>query len=115
MPPTDTSFWFTSHTYQLRNVREISDCRFVSRSAFREQFFALVEDHLDIICQEIMSDEAHFELPGCVNKQTRSRANPNELHVKPLHIQTGTVWSGIPAFGITGPIFSSMNLAVRLL
>jgi hypothetical protein len=50
-----------------------------------------------------MSDEAHFELPGWVNKQNRSGANPNELHVKPLHSQRGTVWSGILAFYIIGP------------
>jgi hypothetical protein len=28
-----------------------------------------------------------------------------ELHVKPLHSQRGTVWSGILAFGIIGPYF----------
>jgi hypothetical protein len=52
-----------------------------------------------------MSDEAHFELPGCVNKQNRSGANPNELHLKPLHNHSGTVWSGMLAFGIIGPHF----------
>jgi hypothetical protein len=40
-----------------------------------------------------------------VNKQNRIGANLNELHVKPLHSQTGTVWSGILAFGIIGPYF----------
>jgi hypothetical protein len=35
---------------------------------------------------------SHFELP-CVNKQNRSAANLNELHVKPLHSQrNSTVW-----------------------
>jgi hypothetical protein len=52
-----------------------------------------------------MSDEAHFELPGCVNKQNRSGATRNELHVKPFHSQGGTVWSGILAFGIIGHFF----------
>jgi hypothetical protein len=50
-----------------------------------------------------MSDEGQFELPGCVNKQNRSAANPNEFLVKPLHSQRGTVWSGILAFGSIGP------------
>ena len=64
-----------------------------------------MNEHSDVIRQVIMSDEAHFELPGCVNKQNRSGANPNELHVKPLHSQRGTVWSGILAFGVNGPYF----------
>jgi hypothetical protein len=93
----------------------MSDRDFASRSAFCEQFVALVNEHSDAILQ-VMSDEAHFELLGCVNKQNRSRAYPNELHVKPLHSQRGTVWSGILAFGITGLyFFLRMNLAMRLL
>jgi len=55
-----------------------------------------------------MPDEAHFELSGCVNKQNRrywSEANPNELHLQPLHSQRITVLSGISAFGINGPYF----------
>jgi hypothetical protein len=62
-----------------------------------------VNEHSDVIRQVVMSDKAHFELPDCVNKQNRSGANPNELHVKPLRSQRGTVRSGILAFGIIGP------------
>jgi hypothetical protein len=84
-------------------VRELSDRDFASRSACCEQFVALVNEHSDVIRQVLMSDEAHFELPVCVNEQNRSGANPNELHVISLHSQRGTVWSGILAFGIIGP------------
>jgi hypothetical protein len=59
-----------------------------------------------------MSDEAHFELPGCVNKQNMrywSEANPYEPHLKPLHIQKVTVWCGMVL------IFLRMKLAVWLL
>jgi hypothetical protein len=52
-----------------------------------------------------MSDEAHFELPVCVNEQNSSAANLNELHVKPLHSQTVTVRSATLAFDIIGPYF----------
>jgi hypothetical protein len=52
-----------------------------------------------------MSDEARFELPGCVNKRNRSGANLNELYVKSLQSQRGRVWSGTLAFGIIGPYF----------
>jgi hypothetical protein len=93
------------HPYQLHIVREMSDREFASRSAFCEQFVTLVNEHSAVIRQVIMSDEAHFELPGCVNKQNRSAANPNELHVKPLHNHSGTVRSGILAFGVIGPYF----------
>jgi hypothetical protein len=95
-------------------VSEVSDREFASRSAFCEQFVTLLNEHSDVNRQVIMSDEAHFELPGCVNKQNRSGANPNELHVKPLHSQRGTVWSGILAFGVIGH-FWGMKLAMRLL
>jgi len=43
-----------------------------------------------------MSDEAHFELSGCVNKQNMqywSEANPYNLHLKALHSQkVNMVW-----------------------
>jgi hypothetical protein len=45
----------------------------------------------DVFLQVIMSDEAHFELHGCVNQQNKNEALPNELHVKPLHGQRETV------------------------
>jgi hypothetical protein len=83
----------------------VSDRDFASRSAFCEKFVTLVKENSDAVLQVIMSDEAYFELPGCVNKQNRSGANPNELHVKPLHNLRGTVWSGILAFGIIVPYF----------
>jgi hypothetical protein len=86
-------------------VRQLSDRDFASRSAFCEQFVTLVNEHSDVIRQVVMSDEAHLELPGCVNEQNRSGANLNELYAKPLHSQRGTVWSGILAFGIIGPHF----------
>jgi hypothetical protein len=74
-------------------VRELPDRDFASSSAFCARFVTFVNEHSDTIRQVIMSDEAHFESPGCVNKQNRSEANPNELHVKSLHSQRNTmVW-----------------------
>jgi hypothetical protein len=68
------SLWRILHSgllfrpYQLHIVGEVSDRDFAWRSAFCEQFVTLVNEHSDVIRQVIMSDEAHFELPGCVNK-----------------------------------------------
>jgi hypothetical protein len=39
------------------------------------------------------------------NMRYWSEANPNEVHVEPLHSQRVTAWSGISASGITGPYF----------
>ncbi|KAJ4446390.1 hypothetical protein ANN_13086 [Periplaneta americana] len=55
-----------------------------------------------------MSDEAHSELPGSVNKHNMrywSAQNPRELHMKPLHRQKVTVWCAISTFDIIGPYF----------
>ena len=41
------------------------------------------------------SDEAHFHISGCVNKQNiryRSGDNPRELHEKPLYCERVTVF-----------------------
>jgi hypothetical protein len=62
-------------------VQDLSDRDFASRRAFCEQFVTLVNEHPDVIRYLIMSDEAHFELSGCVNKQNMrywSEANPYE-------------------------------------
>jgi hypothetical protein len=56
----------------------------------------------------ITSDEAHFYLSGCVNKQNFrywSDSNPNILHEKPLHSQRVTVWCAVGQFGVWGPYF----------
>jgi hypothetical protein len=42
-------------------VQEQSDSDCASRSAFREQFVTLVNEHPDVIRHWIKADEAHFE------------------------------------------------------
>lgn len=54
------------------------------------------------------SDEAHFHLSGCVNKQNFrywAAENPRELHQKPLHSPKVTVWCALSSIGIIGPYF----------
>jgi hypothetical protein len=74
-----------------------------------------VNKHPDVIRELIMSDEAHFELPACVNKQDRNGANPNELHVKPLRSQTGQYGLGYKLSVSLVFIFSRIIMAVGLL
>jgi hypothetical protein len=56
----------------------------------------------------LSSDEAHFHLSGCVNKQNFwywATDNPRQLHERSLHSECVTVWCGIVGFGIIGPYF----------
>ncbi|GFT68085.1 integrase catalytic domain-containing protein [Trichonephila clavipes] len=61
-------------------------------------------------CKECFfsSDEAHFWLNGCVNKQNCriwSEANPQVYVETPLHPEKLTVWCALWADGIMGPYF----------
>ncbi|GFT67893.1 uncharacterized protein TNCV_2286351 [Trichonephila clavipes] len=56
----------------------------------------------------LFSDEAHFWLNGCVNKQNCriwSEANPQVCVETPLHPEKLTVWCSLWAGGIIGPYF----------
>ncbi|GFU23810.1 putative transposase [Trichonephila clavipes] len=56
----------------------------------------------------LMSDEAHFWLTGCVNKQNCriwSEANPQVYVETPLHPEKLTIWCALWASGIIGPYF----------
>ncbi|GFW42180.1 uncharacterized protein TNCV_1206361 [Trichonephila clavipes] len=55
-----------------------------------------------------LSDEAHFWLNGCVNKQNCriwSEDNPQVYVETPLHPEKLTVWCALWAGGIIGPYF----------
>lgn len=54
------------------------------------------------------SEEAHFHLSGCVNKQNMrywSGTNSRELHEQPLHTGRVTVGNALSRIGIIGPWF----------
>jgi hypothetical protein len=68
------------------------------------------ETLLDILHEDtvIMSDEAHFQLDGTVNKQNCrywAPENSQQLHQRPLHSSKVTVWCGVAKFAIVGPYF----------
>ena len=95
------------HPYKRHILQELSDPDFASGSAFYVQFVTVMNERPYII-RRLMSDDGHFELSACANKQNVrnwSEANLNELHMKQLHSQRVTAWSGISAFGIIGPDF----------
>jgi hypothetical protein len=56
----------------------------------------------------LSSDEDHFHLSGCVNKQNFrywEENNPRQLHERPLHSQRVTVWCAVADFRVIGPYF----------
>ena len=60
----------------------------------------------------LTSDEAHFHLTGCVNKQNFrycAEANPHELHERPLHSDRVKVYCAVGEFGVLGPYFFKDN------
>jgi hypothetical protein len=103
---SDFAFGLHYHPYKIQVVQKLSERDFIARKAFCEQFLTLVQEEPDVI-RRMMSDEAHFELSGCVNKQNMrywSDNNPQLLE-KPLHSSKVTVWCGVSTFGIVGPYF----------
>ena len=64
------------------------------------------------------SDEAHFHISGCVNKQNMrywSGVNPRESHQRPLHSDRVTEWCAISRIGINDPyFFAEDNRAVTV-
>ena len=64
---------------------------------------------MPILCRKIiLSDEAHFDLCGYVNKlncRIWGTENPQACIEKPTHPKRITVWSGFWYRGIIGPFF----------
>jgi len=59
-----------------------------------------------------MSDEAHFDLSGNINKQNCriwSASNPQTLHETELHPLRVTVWCAVSSRCIVGPYFFEEN------
>ena len=60
------------------------------------------------LISSISSDEAHFDLGGCVNKQNCriwGTGNPHAYIEKPTLPKRVTVWCGFWSKGIIGPFF----------
>jgi hypothetical protein len=76
-------------------VQKLSDRDFASRSVLREQFFATFpNENPGVILHLKMSDEAHYELSGCVNTQRVrywSDANPHEVRVQQIQSDSNSV------------------------
>lgn len=92
------------HSYKMLTVQELSERDWHSRIvACNEMIENLLNDMI-----VYFSDEAHFHVSGCVNKQNFrywSENNPRVIHQKPLHSDRVTVWCAVSRIGIIGPYF----------
>lgn len=96
------------HPYKMVLVQELSQQDWQNRCHACELLIGnLPQDAL-----VFFSDEAHFHISGCVNKQNMrywSGENPREIHERPLHSDRVTVWCAISMEGIIGPYFFEEN------
>ena len=79
------------HPYKIAIVHQILDKDYESRKLFSEIMLGKLNDETILV----MSDEAHFHLSGCVNKQNFrywAQENFRQLHKRPLHLCNSLVW-----------------------
>ena len=92
----------------MQICQKLHEGDFERRVAFCEWFLQKHADNSNFNQTLIMSDEAHFELNGCVNKQSIrfwTEENPKETIEISLHSERVTVWCGIVEHRIIGPYF----------
>jgi hypothetical protein len=68
----------------------------------------MIIENPGLVSNLLMSDEAHFDLSGFVNKQNFrywSSKNPQRFHERPFQSAKVTIWCAISLFGIVGPYY----------
>ena len=86
------------HPYKMQICQKLHEGDFERHVAFCEWFLQKDADNSNFNQTLIMSDEAHFGLNGCVNKQNigfRAEENPKETTEISLYSERVTVWCGI--------------------
>lgn len=94
--------------YKIQMVQSLKTQDTHQRLQYAIQFQKMAKDDNQFLNNLIMSDEAHFCLNGCINKQNNrfwGKSNPRELHHHQLHPQKCTVWCGVMADRVIGPYF----------
>jgi len=84
------------------------------RLEFCQKTLCIVEKDANFINCLFMSDEAHFDLNGNVNKQNCriwAEGNPQNIHPVMLHAERVTVWCAVSVNCIVGPYFFEENNA----
>ena len=93
--------------YKIQITHALFPNDFERRVEFARSFMSLCETD-SFIHNLMMSDESHFRLNGCVNKQNCriwATENPKLTRAIPAHSPKTTVWCGMTSTKILGPYF----------
>ena len=98
------------HPYKMQICQKLHEGDFERRVAFCEWFLQKHADNSNFNQTLTLSDEAHFERNGCVNKQNIrfwAEQNPKETTEISFHSERVTVWCGVHEIihKIFGPYF----------
>ena len=96
------------YPYKIQLVQSLAPNDYSEWLQFSHWLLQSVDENASFIENLFMSDEAHFTLSGCVNRQNSrfwALENPHLIHENPLHSEKVTVWCAISAQHIIGPYF----------
>ena len=96
------------HVYKIQLTQELKPTDHVHHREFVNWLLENQKVDRNFLKKVIFSDEAHFQLDGCVNTQNCwiwGARNHRVIHEKALHAQRATVWCGFWAGGVFGPYF----------
>lgn len=94
--------------YKIQITQQLKPADKPRRLAYAKFVVNMAQTDRDFWQNIIMSDEAHFELSGKVNKQNcriYGTSNPEAIEEQPHYQQKVTVWCGVSAKRIIGPYF----------
>lgn len=94
--------------YKIQLVSKLNPSDYPVRLEFCKKMLEMLEADSTLIDHIFMSDEAHFDLNGNVNKQNCrfwAETNPNNIHEVELHPERVTVWCAVSSKSIIGPFF----------
>lgn len=98
--------------YKVQITSKLNPLDLPIRLEFCQKIIEMAEEDNNFINCLFMSDEAHFDLNGNVNKQNCriwSQSNPQILHEMELHPERVTVWCAVSSRCIVGPYFFEEN------
>lgn len=94
--------------YKMQIVQQLKPEDYPRRLQYGKTMRDMAQSEDDFWSKIIMSDEAHFDLHGNVNKHNCrfwGTENPQKIQETPLYDERVTVWCGICADCIIGPFF----------
>ena len=98
--------------YKIQLVNKLNPADLPIRLEFCQKMLQMVDEDENMLNCLFMSDEAHFDLNGNVNKQNCriwDAQNPQVLHEKELHPLRVTVWCAVSSRCLVGPYFFEEN------